>query len=101
MKNNNNKKLAILAIIGGLGIGFYSFATSNDYFGSRRNEGVYHFEFNNQPATLIREDMRFDRDNYFIELGVENRISEGQILSDEGILVRVVRSGHDYELVAP
>jgi len=60
---------------------------------SKGVEDVYSFKYHGQDAVVKHENIKFDADRYWIEIG-KDKISYGHIISDDNRLITVEYNKH-------
>ena len=77
------ERLLVYASLGVAGVFIFSMLSLGRVFGARGEETVYSFKYKGEPAKLIREDIRWGPDNYFVLIGDKDKVA-GELTTDDG-----------------
>ena len=85
---NRLEKVVISALVVITGWGSFLILDSG-IFGSRGIKKVDEYTVNNRPAIVYQQNIRFGPDRYFIMVGENVRVDEGEIVTDDGKILGV------------
>ncbi|MFH1840386.1 MAG: hypothetical protein ABH849_04525 [Nanoarchaeota archaeon] len=71
------------------GAGIFGVFSMTGEFGSREEKILYEHTCRGAPVRIVQDDRIFSDDRYSIELGEDNVITQGSIVSDEDKLLTV------------
>lgn len=77
-------KIALGARLGLVGAILLPIVGSFGIYGTRGQEDIHSFEYSGRPAAIVREDVRWGPDKYFIRLREGETILTGKIVTDDG-----------------
>lgn len=75
-------KLSTIIITGYCGGILLLLSSLEGWFGCRGEEKIYPFKYKNQEAAIMKKDMRFAKDQYYIAMG--NDKLTGRLITDNG-----------------
>ena len=74
------------------------FGSTKRWYGSRGEQEVETFLYQNQPSAVVRVDERWAPDTYYIRIGKSIIINDGTVMADDNLGFNVKKESNHYSI---